>query len=326
MASPSKLWSSTSPSLPPMPDIKARLVRGWHLLTESFPAVARYPRLMVFPVFTLGCTVVIILFFLVPVVLFPTGHALSSSEHWKAALHRLDDRGRPWYLRDATHAWVAGLYFATMFCATFSNVALYSQIMVALAGEPVSLRAGLRFALKRIRAILFWSLFAGVVGWILRLIEDRLPWIGRLVMGLIGTVWSVASVFVIPVIVREENANPLTLLRRSASTIRKTWGEALIGYVGFAGLAIASSVFVLGCLAVAFALGGFAWVVQSGPLIPLLICFGALLLLIAFFCVLYVAENIFKCSLYIYATEGVIPEPYTAEIMDAAWKVKKRTG
>jgi hypothetical protein len=36
-----------------------------------------------------------------------------------------------------------------------------------------------------------------------------------------------------------------------------------------------------------------------------------------------VAGHVFRCALYIYATEGVVPEPYNQELMDMAWKVEK---
>jgi hypothetical protein len=36
-----------------------------------------------------------------------------------------------------------------------------------------------------------------------------------------------------------------------------------------------------------------------------------------------VAGHVYRCALYLYATEGVVPEPYSQELMDMAWKVKK---
>jgi hypothetical protein len=36
-----------------------------------------------------------------------------------------------------------------------------------------------------------------------------------------------------------------------------------------------------------------------------------------------VAGNVYRCALYLYAAEGVIPEPYSPEMLDMAWKVKK---
>jgi len=55
------------------------------------------------------------------------------------------------------------------------------------------------------------------------------------------------------------------------------------------------------------------------------VAFGAWLLLaiwIAAF-LISMATHVYRCALYVYASEGVIPEPFTAELMDAGWKVKK---
>jgi hypothetical protein len=39
-----------------------------------------------------------------------------------------------------------------------------------------------------------------------------------------------------------------------------------------------------------------------------------------------VAGNVYRCALYMYASEGVVPEPYNHELLDMAWKVKKSSG
>jgi hypothetical protein len=36
-----------------------------------------------------------------------------------------------------------------------------------------------------------------------------------------------------------------------------------------------------------------------------------------------VAGHVYRCALYMYASEGVVPEPYNQELLDMAWKVKK---
>ena len=69
----------------------------------------------------------------------------------------------------ANHPWAAPFfavaYFVSMFLATFSNVAFYHEIMQALNGQPVFIRRGFRFAATRWKAVLLWSLFAGLVGY-----------------------------------------------------------------------------------------------------------------------------------------------------------------
>lgn len=37
-----------------------------------------------------------------------------------------------------------------------------------------------------------------------------------------------------------------------------------------------------------------------------------------------VCSHGFRCALYVYASEGVVPAPYTVEMMDTAWKVRKK--
>jgi hypothetical protein len=35
-----------------------------------------------------------------------------------------------------------------------------------------------------------------------------------------------------------------------------------------------------------------------------------------------VVDSVYRCALFIYATEGVIPGPFDKELLDSAWKVK----
>jgi hypothetical protein len=308
-----------------MSRLSEKFNRSWKLLASSFQVIGRQPKLLLFPLVTFVCTVVIVLFFIAPAALLPTGHALSQPEHWEAAVHRLvelDPAGgttRHASLTGVGYAYVAVLYLTSMFLATFFNVAFYNEIIKALAGGQVSLRAGLRFACSRLRAILLWSLFAGAVGLIIKTLEERFGWVGRWVMRLVGVVWSVASVFVIPIIVREESANPFTLLRTSAITLKKTWGESLIGYVG---ITVGSWIVMLGSVIFLVGAGLLSlWLDHPGFIIA-----AACLWLVAMFVYGYligVAGHIYRGALYVYASEGVVPAPFTAELMDAAWKVKK---
>ena len=207
-----------------------------------------------------------------------------------------------------------------MFVATFFNVAFYSEIMKALNGQPVSIGAGLRFAATKWQSILLWTLFAGAVGYIIKTLEERFGFVGRLVMRLVGTAWSIASIFVIPVMIREEaTVNPLEMLKQSALTLKKTWGESLIGYAGvsFGGLIILiSSLVLLGA-------GVGLSVVLNTPWIIAIVGVVWFISLIAVMYLMSVASQIFRCALYLYATGGAIPQPFTPEMIAMAWKMKK---
>jgi hypothetical protein len=109
------------------------------------------------------------------------------------------------------------------------------------------------------------------------------------------------------------------MLRKSAGILKNTWGEALIGYVGlsFANVLvmIASLVLLMGALVVSVALSNF-WIIAIAGVLWLFAMF-------AWSYVTSVASQVYKGALYLYAAEGVIPEPYNREMLDLAWKFKK---
>ncbi len=304
--------------------ITGKFARSWAMFTASLQVLRQHPRLLLFPIVTFVCTLVITAFFLAPAVFYPTGFSLNEGEHWFALAQiaglQPDGAGAaPVRPEPIVYAYGAVIYLVSMFIATFANTAFYHEIMQAFAGEAVSIRSGVAFAMTRLRSILMWSLFAGLVGLIIKALEERFGWIGRLVMRFVGVVWSVASVFAIPVIIREGNPNPLKLLRSSASTLRQTWGEALIGYLGvtFGGWIVAiGSIVFLGGMGVLSGVLQTPWPIISAVAVWLvaIITYGFLMTMVG---------HIYRCALYIYASEGVVPAPYDAGMMDAAWKVKK---
>jgi hypothetical protein len=133
----------------------------------------------------------------------------------------------------------------------------------------------------------------------------------------VGIAWSVAAVFVVPVIVREgDTANPVRHLRTSAAILRRTWGKALLRFVGInIGFAVALAAFLLLALATAGAVLGHAGLLVL--IVPLL-----MLGIFATALVSSLANQIYRGALYVYATEGVLPGPYGAGDMDRAWKLR----
>ena len=315
--------------------LRERFSNSWRLMTRSLAVVRDRPRLLVFPLLSAVCMLLILLFFLAPVVVQPTGHGLGEAEHWEAVAGRIftsdsmqaatnstgsgAQDSQPMFTNEAM-MYLAVLYFVGMFGATFFNVAFYHEILAALRGEEVRVVRGLQFAVGRLRPILLWSLCAGIVGYLIKMIEERVGALGRIVVRLIGFAWSVASVFAIPVIVMDESVSPLEALRRSAAAIRSTWGEAVVGFLGFqiGGLLIGFGSLVLFAAAISLAVAMDAlW----------LILVAGLFWLIAIFIVNYVlgvAAHVYRTALYLFASSGKAPGPYEEADMALAWKTGKR--
>src|SRR3954469_3139475 len=218
-----------------------KLHRSWTLFKCSVSVVLRNKKLLIFPLLSSIFTLAVLVCVVSPVAFLDTGHGLSQVEHWKAVSQKLfvantveNGEGSTTRLTPKPLAMAigAGVYLLSMFLATFFNVAFFHQILAALRGHTVSVNNGFRFALSRIQAILLWSLFAGAIGLVIKALEEKVDLLGKIILRLVGAAWSVASVFVIPVLIMEGDKNPVNVLRKSASTLKKTWGESLAGYVG----------------------------------------------------------------------------------------------
>jgi len=327
-----------------------KIKRSSKLLKAAFAVLLREKKLFLFPIIASTLVLVLALFFLLPVVLYPTGYSPFTAEHWSALGHKAELwinsataqqsskanhseiiagaggtvpllAGHPW-----TTAVCALMYFISMFLATFSNVAFYHEIMRALNGDTVSIRRGYQFACERWRAVLLWSLFAGLVGYLIQTIQERFGLLGRLITGLIGFVWSTACIFVIPTIVRDkESANPVKLLRNSVGTLRNTWGELVIGFVGLE-LAFGFIFMTLLLLAIVGAgVGGFYLGIHFNVSAFILVMAGVgamMMIIIPLSWISSIVNPVYRCALYIYATEGVVPGTFDKELLDSAWKVK----
>lgn len=304
-----------------------RFQRSWQLFKSSLAVMQQHKKLLIFPIVISFLMIGIALFFFGAFAFQPTGYSYTSAAHWKTIANSIwvsapangSSSHQQGALRPLAIVYFAVIYFVSMFLATFCNVAFYSEILKALNGQAVSIRAGFQFALTRWKSILLWSAFAGLIGYAIKTLEQRFGLVGKIVLRLVGTAWSVACVFVIPIIVMEAETNPVLVLKKSALTLKNTWGESLIGY---AGLAFGSTIVLIGSI-VYLGAAFFGSVFLSNFWL-----FGIALLtwLIGIFTFSYltsVAGQIYRCALYLYATTGTVPPPYDTDMMSMAWKMKK---
>jgi uncharacterized membrane protein YeaQ/YmgE (transglycosylase-associated protein family) len=311
-------------------DFMTRLQNSWDLFTKSLTVMMKYKKLMFFPFITAVLTTLIVLFFIAPVALQPTGYAYTEPQHWKTISQTIftdnstdarnhNDKQHSLKLTNNGAFFVAVIYFVAMFFATFFTVAFYSEILHALNGHDVEISRGLLFAATKIPSILIWSLFAGLIGYAIRTLEEKVGLFGKIIFGIIGIAWSVASIFVIPFIITETSVNPFHLLRQSADTLKKTWGESLIGYVGIqlGGIVVFISSLVM--------LGGAVFIAIQLQSASFMITAIAIWLfgILAFSYLAAVANHIYRCALYIFAVEGKIPTPFDQTAMQSAWKMKE---
>jgi serine/threonine protein kinase len=125
-------------------------------------------------------------------------------------------------------------YLATSFVIVFFNTALISCALIRFDGGNPTLGDGLSAAVARLPQILGWALLSATVGTILKQVEERVPLVGKFVIGLVGMAWAILTFMVVPILAAE-GLGPIAAVKRSTSLLRKTWGEVGYQYEAMAG-------------------------------------------------------------------------------------------
>jgi len=276
--------------------------RSWELLGQSFTVLKSDKQLMWLPVisavFSLAATVIILsagLLMFVPLGTIPR------------------DVGQQKLLVQEMAPFIFLFYLATYSITIFFNVALVSIASNRLAGGHATLNDGLQAAWNRKWRIFQWALVAATVGLLLKMLERRLRFLGRIITGIFGFVWTLASFFVVPLLAAED-MGPGEALYRSAQIFRETWGEEVVGGFSF-GLI-------------------FSLLALPGVLLPLLGArFGQMEMLAGFAAaVIYwlllgvvssAAQGIFVAALYRYATTQQVSAGFQLDDLSGAWHPKQ---
>ncbi len=122
-------------------------------------------------------------------------------------------------------------YVVSYFVIFFSNSALVGAALIRLRGGDPTVADGFRIAMGKVGTIFGYAMVAATVGIILRAIQERAGLVGRIITGLIGIVWNVATFLVVPVLVNED-VGPIDAVKRSSALLKKTWGEQVVGNFG----------------------------------------------------------------------------------------------
>ena len=216
-------------------------------------------------------------------------------------------------------------YFGLAFIATFFNVCVVYTTKVRFEGDNATFGESISFAFPKIGLIVQWSLLSASVGLLLRLLQSLASRLGkagqiiaRIVIGLIGLAWSVATIFVVPVLVYE-GLGPVDAVKKSVEVLKRTWGESLIRSFG---LGLIQFFIFLGIIGLSAGLTFLLAAVY--PVTGVLIGIGVgVMLLLLMALVFGVATTIFNTALYIYANNGKVAAGFDEDTVKNAFQFKQ---
>lgn len=283
-----------------------KFARSWALMKASAAVLRSDKSLLVFPLLSGLCTLLVAASFLIPVGLMAIGdgHAGARVEEGMSA---------------GAYLLMFGFYLVQYFVIIFFQTALTGVALMHLRGEPTSVAAGFALARARLPQILGYALIAATVGLVLRMIQERLGLLGRLVVGFIGLAWTVATFLVVPVLVSKD-VGPIDAVKESVALLKRSWGENLIGNGGIG--IVFGLLMVLAVLVGAVLIGG-AVAMQSVVAIVV-----AAVIVVTGFVLLGLVQaslqGIYSAALYRYAESGEASVGFDQALLQQAFAPKKK--
>jgi hypothetical protein len=280
--------------------------RSWTITKLTFSVIAQDKEMLLFPFFA---SIASILY--VAAILIPSGVLQVFSES------NPNDVGATWGAVEYAILFV--VYLGLAFIATFFNVCVVYTTRTRFEGGDATFMESIRFGMSKMGIIFQWSLLAATVGLFLAMLErlaERLGGFGgivvRIIRSVLGMVWSVLTIFVVPVLVYE-NATPKQAIRRSKDILMKTWGESLARSFGLGMVQFLCILAVIGITV------GLTTLVPEGPGALFVVALGGICCL-AVVLIFNVANTVFNTALYVYASTGTEPATFDAEVLVSAFK------
>ena len=280
----------------------SKLSNSWTMMKASATVLRLDKELLVFPLLSGIAVVLVTATFVVPVVMAGGFQALEGMED-------------PTYL-----GYVTGfVYYLVLYTVIFFfNTGLVGAAMIRLDGGDPTVGDGMSIAIKKLPIIMGYAVIAATVGMLLRAIEERVGFLGRLVVGLIGVSWSLATYLTVPVLVTRD-VSAIDAVKESATAFRKTWGEQVAGNAGI-GLAMFLMFMLMSLTAVPLIM--LAASISPALVLPVVVSFaGGYLLLVLVGSAL---GGIYSAALYRFATTGDPGQHFDTELMRQAFVPKKR--
>lgn len=283
--------------------------RSWQLVKASWAVLQADKELLWFPIIS-GITILIIsIVMLVPSIIFAFSVALSGANANEGVSQIVGYVG------------LFIFYLVTYTITIYFNTGLIGAAMIRLDGGDPTLSDGFKIANERLGKIVVYAALSATIGMILNFIREK-GFLGQIAAGLFGMAWNLATFLVIPVLVAQD-MGAWESIKHSTDLLKRTWGEQITGNFSIGGIfALLYFLLIFGGVFLTIAL---ASVIQSFAVLAILVVV-LIFLMIALGIVQGALTGIYQAALYRFAETGVAPDNFDIELIQGAFKPKKKRG
>jgi hypothetical protein len=272
----------------------------WELMKASWHVLMRDKALLLFPVVSGIACFLVLLTFIVPAV----GVGIAGKGHTTGGQGEV----LTWVL-------LFCYYLCNFFVVFFFNAALVDFVVTRMRGGEPTIGQSLRAAVACMPQIAAWAVVSATVGVVLKALEGRAGFLGRLVISLVGVAWALVTYFVVPIIVVERKG-ALEAVGDSKDLLARTWGKQLVSGLGYGLIG-----FLLTIPAIAILIAAFVgWLASNGGYAGGwgTLAVAAVLYLVALVIVMSALRAVFGVVLYMFAKTGNAPAGFDAGTLRGA--------
>jgi len=277
-----------------------RVSNAWSLMKASFAVLWADKTLLLLPLISSFSALAVLAVFAVPATVFYMAHP-----------QLLNKEGID---HPINYVLAFAFYFINYSVIIFFNAAMVVCVSARMQGQTCTVKEGLNIAVSRLPAILGWAAISATIGLLLDIIDNvlrkRSQLLANIVRWFMGAAWTLIAFLALPTMVIEK-VGPITALKSSVQLLKKTWGEQIVGNVGF------------GIIFFLFAIPGFFMIyaaiflgAASQSVVMMVLLFGGGFL---YFVVMALAQSairiVYQTALYFYAHDGFAPQGFSQEAL-----------
>ena len=213
-------------------------------------------------------------------------------------------------------------YVLAYFIVNLYAAGLVANTIDIFHGQSKPYKEYMKLARSKAGTLFMFSVIEATIGMILRAIAERSRLLGRIIVWIVGAAWSIARLFVIPVIVTTDES-AVSSIKTSTLLLKATWGENIIGRLGF-GIATFLIYLLLFVIAIPVVIATAALGGVIGAAVGVSLVVVAFLVVTIFFSA---ASSVLNTALFYYAQYKQVPAAYDPELMNSVFVPgKKRRG
>jgi uncharacterized protein DUF6159 len=301
--------NQTNPSEPS----RGRIRTGWLLFKQSIRVLKSDKTLTKYLVASTCYSIVLLLIF---AMIFLLGHHTFSTSTMTA------ENTTHYNLTPLGYVLVLIYYVIAYFIVNYYSAGLAANVLDLFKGQKKQYSDYMQVARSKAGTLFAFSLIEATIGMVLRAIAERSKLLGRIIINIVGAAWSIARLFVVPVIITTDD-NALKAIKDSTKLLASTWGENIVGRVSLGTIIFLIDLVILLPLSIILLIVGGTVGGGVGVVIAIII---VLLLVLVFSIVASTASSVLNVALFYYAQNKQIPAAFDANLINSFIHKKQRRG